>query len=590
MTNNKKNILYTIGFALLFTVFLIAIALCISSFNRGINVKADEMVESQYYDKTVTINADGLKNYNGDCNIIINTQFTWNNTWYYSIGIVCTTNPPDTYFGGDYYYEIKCYSAFDGGGNGIFVWTPTATGSQSPFYFTNTGIAAYSRDTSFTGTSDDILTLVFSNFLIAKNNENVIKAGTYSLKYPVSSTGSAYFAYPTGYFWNANGEKADIGAIYTSNNQIVVGDTVLVDFTNTPYEYLQSTYSELVVFQDDCFCNYGFYQFFTKYFEVAPTILSGGYTFVQNPLISSNPSTQNVCAIIPFSITAEREYNYINVSTEYDQIRFGLGASSFPKYSDPYIAYYADGVWLYGTLERSFYVEENTQVSTRFYNWFVRNTENYYYLFGNYSLNTSLPIQNVDNSSFFVFGGSFTCYIGDNENTFAYCDNIIITSTSIKYNVVAYSNNLYTPGEVIVYSLAENWINPSYRFLTFNDLQVSYQLYDWIINNSKNVINWIENGNYFDIGYDSGYEEGKKEGFDSGYEKGKEEGEQIGFNRGVDVGSNDNFGSMLLAVVTAPFNMVQQFFNFDILGYNMSNFLFSLLSLCVVIAVVKFLI
>lgn len=79
--------------------------------------------------------------------------------------------------------------------------------------------------------------------------------------------------------------------------------------------------------------------------------------------------------------------------------------------------------------------------------------------------------------------------------------------------------------------------------------------------------------------------------YNRGYEEGKEMGDALGFSRGYAKGVADAGGStftgLISAVIDVPINAFRSLFNFELLGFNMVNFLLSILTLGVVIAIVR---
>lgn len=94
------------------------------------------------------------------------------------------------------------------------------------------------------------------------------------------------------------------------------------------------------------------------------------------------------------------------------------------------------------------------------------------------------------------------------------------------------------------------------------------------------------------LGYDNGFNTGVNSVdtnriYSEGYQDGKQVGIDIGYNQGL-VDSNDyTFIGLLSAVVDAPIRVFSSFLNFDLLGFNMSNFFFSILTLCLIITLVR---
>lgn len=89
-------------------------------------------------------------------------------------------------------------------------------------------------------------------------------------------------------------------------------------------------------------------------------------------------------------------------------------------------------------------------------------------------------------------------------------------------------------------------------------------------------------------GFDSGLVHGRNEGYKNGYNVGKNEGYNLGYNQGLDGSGRWSFNSFLSAVIDVPVNAFTSLFNFEILGVNLSGFFLGLLTCCIVIGVIRF--
>ena len=94
----------------------------------------------------------------------------------------------------------------------------------------------------------------------------------------------------------------------------------------------------------------------------------------------------------------------------------------------------------------------------------------------------------------------------------------------------------------------------------------------------------------FNDGYDYGYKEGNKNGYDRGVEDGKKLGYAEGLHDGyiADEVSFTIFNG-ILNIAMIPVNVFLGFFNFEILGINMSSFVSALLSVSMVVIIFRFL-
>lgn len=80
---------------------------------------------------------------------------------------------------------------------------------------------------------------------------------------------------------------------------------------------------------------------------------------------------------------------------------------------------------------------------------------------------------------------------------------------------------------------------------------------------------------------------------DSAYQDGYNEGYRIGYGEGYDIASDlfadtdTSFGALFLAIAEVPYNIISSMFSFELFGYDMSQFVFSLVTVIVIICVVR---
>lgn len=193
---------------------------------------------------------------------------------------------------------------------------------------------------------------------------------------------------------------------------------------------------------------------------------------------------------------------------------------------------------------------------------------------GSLSLKTLFTATAVNNFEGRVYDGTFTT--GEYEKyglVFSYyldmaatgCDEVSVTFTNIQ--VSAGGTAEYVP--------------------SFTDY---YNLY---------VANLYSEG--YDKGYIDGYDVGKTEGYDKGYI----DGDQFGYNIGYDEGYNaitqetidelesevltdgETFLDFIFAIFDAPLNVIRTALDFEILGFNVSDLIFFILTLFLFVMVLK---
>lgn len=151
-------------------------------------------------------------------------------------------------------------------------------------------------------------------------------------------------------------------------------------------------------------------------------------------------------------------------------------------------------------------------------------------------------------------------------------------------------------------------VNNGYYYFSLGDTYRS-KVIDYIVfpelywqgeNDSRNVIPLIIDNmtSPFQIGYNTGYDKGNSNGYNtgyrSGYDKGYNEGKAYGYNEGFNkgyeqgAGGNNTLVGMIYAIVDVPFKVLKDSMNFNFLGINVADFIFSALTMIIVIKIFKF--
>lgn len=115
------------------------------------------------------------------------------------------------------------------------------------------------------------------------------------------------------------------------------------------------------------------------------------------------------------------------------------------------------------------------------------------------------------------------------------------------------------------------------------------------INSLFGALPWLDSRTYYfstnidntSADYQQGFLDGENSGYDKGYKNGKTVGLKEGFNNGVASSNDYTFIGLLGAVIDAPIQALNGFLNFDLLGFNMFNFVSALFTLCIIIVVIK---
>lgn len=151
-------------------------------------------------------------------------------------------------------------------------------------------------------------------------------------------------------------------------------------------------------------------------------------------------------------------------------------------------------------------------------------------------------------------------------------------------------------------------VNNGYYYFQLGDTYRS-KVIDYIVfpelywqgeNDSRNVIPLIIDNmtSPFQIGYNTGYDKGNSNGYNagyqSGYDKGYDEGKAYGYNEGFNkgyeqgAGGNNTLVGMIYAIVDVPFKVLKDSMNFNFLGINVADFIFSALTMIIVTKIFKF--
>ena len=89
-------------------------------------------------------------------------------------------------------------------------------------------------------------------------------------------------------------------------------------------------------------------------------------------------------------------------------------------------------------------------------------------------------------------------------------------------------------------------------------------------------------------GLTAGKEIGQNIGYANGYDIGYTNGYDVGLQDGADFENVYTFDRLLSSVIDVPIKAFRSMFNFELLGVNLANFGFAILSVCLVLAVIKF--
>lgn len=204
----------------------------------------------------------------------------------------------------------------------------------------------------------------------------------------------------------------------------------------------------------------------------------------------------------------------------------------------------------------------------------------------NYSGSFSFTYDNWIYSSFSDFDGNyFTAQI--------YCDSGFTFSNVVQIEFYGYAPTDDYSRNVIRFSDQNSRIFrvDFWSYFILNNTTVPGLLYQFEPQSlytapvDSTTTTWQE---AYQDGYDSGRFVGESIGYTDGYNVGYSAGDAVGYQRGVDASNQYSFGNLLFSVVDTPVVIFRSLFDFNVLGINLSQFFFSLLTIAVVIAVVRF--
>lgn len=358
--------------------------------------------------------------------------------------------------------------------------------------------------------------------------------------------------------------------------------------------------SEVFTLIEDVPCNDDFYWFFTSYYTLAPTIKKGEYFINEEFLFPSQ-----IVDDINYKPFARLYYKSNNQS--FKSMYFGTVVGGGIYYDAMYYSTLnnenLDGVtvvydelrkWLNANY-RNIEVLEDAKVSWNFFEWFMSEFESYYKLNGTYVWNKLLTDGKVDNTNYVPIDFNGNSYLGYFT---VYDSDLSFQTTSMRsiyfdksQGKLVFSGLVDGVSRDITVYEGYNWLSTSFRFIQFYDYRVTIDVYNFIVLNTVESTDWVVNGNFYETGYENGYKLGEESGYNKGYLTGESYGYNSGYSEGyyagLETAENTSLSGLLITVVSAPFNMVYDFLDFSILGYNLNGLFFSLLSLCVVIAVIR---
>lgn len=163
-------------------------------------------------------------------------------------------------------------------------------------------------------------------------------------------------------------------------------------------------------------------------------------------------------------------------------------------------------------------------------------------------------------------------------------EEIDFIANNITFSMITIDGSQIKYGEhgTIAYNPAwGGWMNGMQpEILIQSNQYVSNEFYEWFQANLT-MLNGYDS--YLE-GYNQGYEQGKADG----YEEGKTQGYNQGYYEGAADAGDYSFLNLLTAVVDAPITVFVKLLDFEILGWNMTTVVISLLSVALIVTLIAY--
>ncbi len=213
------------------------------------------------------------------------------------------------------------------------------------------------------------------------------------------------------------------------------------------------------------------------------------------------------------------------------------------------------------------------------------------------NLNTLFSMANEEHS----LAGSFEIYVKPPKNIMGNQSYTILNYSFNKWYIYSFGamldDNVVYTGNIPIVPLEPSLPivgSRSYSFdgeinvLVFNSFYDNTNDYGYLTNLSGIDASILESVGIDN--YNKGFNQGQKQGYEEGFTTGRSEGYTIGFNDGYasSSGSGNSLVGMIYAIVDAPFKVLKDSMNFNFLGINVADFIFSALTMIIVIKIFKF--
>lgn len=213
------------------------------------------------------------------------------------------------------------------------------------------------------------------------------------------------------------------------------------------------------------------------------------------------------------------------------------------------------------------------------------------------NLNTLFSMAHEEHS----LAGSFEIYVKPPKNIMGNQSYTILNYSFNKWYIYSFGamldDNVVYTGNIPIVPLEPSLPIVGSRSYSF-DGEINVLVFNSFYDNTNNYgyltdLSGIDASILESVGienYNEGFNHGQKEGYEEGFTTGRSEGYTIGFNDGYASSSGDgnSLVGMIYAIVDAPFKVLKDSMNFNFLGINVADFIFSALTMIIVIKIFKF--
>lgn len=404
-------------------------------------------------------------------------------------------------------------------------------------------------------------------------------------------------------FFSLNNNVSKVSA-YSGNNFLKVSFTASNAAINNTSMFLKSSssiLSEYSEFNSSLFYDLIGFQMFFSYRIVGDTsnlyYLNATYYIDESNFgiypRGSDGNLQGIC-----SIDTSNSVKCLFTGADLENITLQSGYAFYYVYDDSISSGYTEEEYLqYGENQYQAGFDEANKVYVNYSDTITLNSSNLEFT---YNLDDYISIDDID----FEIKRKYTTIAGGSGSGDIQQGEIVenvdtFTDTFTLVELTTYSGGVNPGGQLLGdnYSSVRLGYNSTDNNLTFYFLGSDKAEVTFVINGYRYPYTFDEvedlEDNSYNNGYNTGYDNGLSFGYENGLLQGSSEGFDYGYSQGFDAGessalnSNETFADMIFAIIDAPFNVLNNAFDFTFFGINVANFLMVIVSLILVAFVVK---